>query len=51
MAVLFLKEQFAQKWTFSHNLLSPKPMESRVNFLSPQNISGASQLNSDAALF
>ena len=38
-----LKDRFTPKWKFfkSHYPLTPKPMESRVKFCSPQNISGA----------
>ena len=43
-----LKEQFTQKWKFSHYLLTLTPTEGRVYFVSPQNTAGVSQENSVA---
>lgn len=39
----FKKEQLAQKWKFSHYLLTPILIKRWVKLCSPQNISGTSQ--------
>ena len=44
-----LKDKFAHKPAFSHNLLPLLLMQSQVEFCSLQNIPGASQQNSVAA--
>ena len=43
------KNEFIQKFKFSHYLFTRMSMENRVNFCSPKNISGASWQNSIAA--
>lgn len=44
-AIYSLKEQFAHERQFSPDLLTTMPMDNRVKFRSPQNVSGASQQN------
>lgn len=44
-----LKEQLTQKWQFTHDLVIPMKMKSRVRFCSAQIISGSSQQNSIVA--